>query len=319
MLTTLIFDDEMLDFISNCPSRKIADILLDGNTDNELINLAGNFVKREDGDQYIDVLSYLPKSKSVNDNISPWEKGIGRTKIRIGRFLRKFLTEKSIKNFDIKDKDIEEFVNFYKSYFNNSISDIKIIEGQDILNLYLEENYYRPNKQKKGSLWNSCMRYDYRNNFMKLYSRNKNIKMAVLFEDGLVRTRALLWDDVKDKEGKDYKIMDRIYSVYEHDYLLFKKWSSENGFISKYHQNAKSEKVFDVVGFPVQLDLIVKLENYDFTYYPYLDTFKYFNLRKGTVSNSSKFDYDYILVQSNGSLEPEPEFDPDEPFYDDEY
>ena len=149
MLTTLIFDDEMLDFISNCPSRKIADILLDGNTDNELINLAGNFVKREDGDQYIDVLSYLPKSKSVNDNISPWEKGIGRTKIRIGRFLRKFLTEKSIKNFDIKDKDIEEFVNFYKSYFNNSISDIKIIEGQDILNLYLEENYYRPNKQKK--------------------------------------------------------------------------------------------------------------------------------------------------------------------------
>lgn len=314
MQNTLIFDDEMVDFLSNCP-RKISDILLYGGHDLQLTNV-GNFIKREEDLQYIDTLSYLPKSKIINNENSPWEKGIGRTKIRMGRFLRKVLTESTIVSHNITDRDIEEFVNFYKSYFNNS--DIKIIEGEEILNFYLEENYYKPNLQKKGSLWNSCMRYKDRNSFMKLYSKNSNIKMAVLFEDGLVRTRALLWDNVKDKELNSYKIMDRIYSVYDHDFLLFKKWAVENGYLPKYHQNAKSEKTFDIGGFPVQKDLIVDLENYDFEYYPYLDTFKYFNLYSGTISNSTRFNYDYVLIQSNGSLEPEPEEYPDEPFYDEE-
>ena len=316
MFNSLIFDDEMMDFICNCPSRKIADILLDGNTENGLITLAGNFIKREDGPNEVDVLSYLPKSKQVDGDRSPWDKGIGRTKIRIGRFLRKFLTETSITQFDITDKDIEQFVNFFKSYFNSSTTDIKIVEGSEILNLYLEENYYKPNRQKKGTLWNSCMRYRDRNKFMRLYSSNPNIKMAVLYEDGLVRTRSLLWSDVKDSDGNEYKVMDRIYSVYDHDFLLFKKWAHENGYLPKFHQTAKSEKVFDVAGFPVVKDLIVKLDNYDFSYYPYLDTFKFFNFYKGTFANSTIFNYDYVLVQSNGGLEPEPE--PEEPeYYDD--
>lgn len=317
MFNTLIFDNEMSDFISSCSDMKIADILLDGSQENGLINIEGNFIKREDGPDELDVLSYLPKNKFVGSDKYPFEKGIGRTKIKIGRFLRKFLSEKSISSFEIKDKDIEEFVNFYKSYFNSSTNDIKIIEGKDILNLYLEENYYKPNNQKKGSLWNSCMRYRERNKFMTLYSKNSNIKMAVLFENGLVRTRALLWDNVEDWDGNNYKIMDRIYSVYDHDFLLFKKWASENKYLPKYQQNAKSARTFDVGGFPVNKDLTVKLENYHFSYYPYLDTFKFFNYYKGTFSNSDNFCFDYILTQSNGELEPEPEPEDDQ-FYDDD-
>jgi hypothetical protein len=160
-------------------------------------------------------------------------------------------------------------------------------------------------------LWNSCMRYYDRNKYMRLYTKNHNIKMVVFLVDNKVRCRALLWDGAKDLDDKNYKVMDRIYSVYDHDVILFKKWASENGYISKWTQSAKSEKTFDVGGIATTIDLIIKLESYDFRYYPYLDTFKYFSQWKGTLSNSRKWNYDYILIQSNGSVEPEPEPDPE--------
>ena len=155
------------------------------------------------------------------------------------------------------------------------------------------------------------MRYYDRNKYMRLYTKNHNIKMVVFLVDNKVRCRALIWDDVVDLEGNTYKIMDRIYSVYDHDVILFKKWANENGYIPKWTQSAKTEKIFEIGGLPSTIDFIIKLESYDFGYYPYLDTFKYFSQRKGTLSNSRKWNYDYILIQSNGSVEPEPEPDPE--------
>jgi hypothetical protein len=295
----------MINFLS-LTSNRINDILIHG--DGELISEEGNFIKNEEND----FLSYLPKSKYQKDaNFDPYSKGIGRVKIKIGRFVRKFISEKSFIQFGITDQTIESFVNSFKSYFNSTTSSIKIIEGSEILKWYLDENYYTPNDMRFGSLWNSCMRYHDRNKYMTLYAKNPNIKMAVFLVDDKVRCRALLWDDAKDLDGKSYKVMDRIYSVYDHDVILFKNWANENGYISKWTQSAKSEKTFDVGGIATTIDLIIKLENYQFRYYPYLDTFKYFNQWKGTISNSRKWSYDYILIQSNGSVEQEPEPEPE--------
>ena len=305
MFKRLIFNSDMINFLS-LTSNRINDILIHG--DGELISEEGNFIKNEEND----FLSYLPKSKYQKDaNFDPYSKGIGRVKIKIGRFVRKFISEKSFIQFGITDQTIESFVNSFKSYFNSTTSSIKIIEGSEILKWYLDENYYTPNDMRFGSLWNSCMRYHDRNKYMTLYAKNPNIKMAVFLVDGKVRCRALLWDDVKDLDGKSYKVMDRIYSVYDHDVILFKNWANENGYISKWTQSAKSEKTFDVGGIATTIDLIIKLENYQFRYYPYLDTFKYFNQWKGTISNSRKWSYDYILIQSNGSVEQEPEPEPE--------
>ena len=117
MYNRLIFDHEILNFLDRSNSR-ISQILIHGMSG--LLKEEGNFIKRVDGT--IDTLSYLPKKKYdviQNDNTKdPFGDGIGRQTIKVGRFVKKFLSENAFLEFNIKDSDIEKFVNFYKSYFN---------------------------------------------------------------------------------------------------------------------------------------------------------------------------------------------------------
>jgi hypothetical protein len=139
--------------------------------------------------------------------------------------------------------------------------------------------------------------------------------LVYLSDDNKVRARALLWQDVKEHNSTEsYNFMDRIYSYFDHDINFFKKWASENGYIYKAEQNAKSETLFEIDGEIVRKKLYVILENNNFSYFPYLDTFKYFNTFKNRFSNSDRFNYDYTLVQSDGSVERESE--PEEEYYD---
>lgn len=306
----LIFDKNFGEFLHFASRDIIAQILLN-NEGYHLID-EGNYIKVEESE--IDVISFLPRSRyeKVED---VWKSG--RTKIKIGRFIRKFLTEFSISNFNIDDSTIEKFVNLYKSFFSRDESKLKIVSGDDILKYYLEDNYHSSNELKVGTLWRSCMRQSERNKFMSIYSKNPNIKMLVYLDcDGKVRSRALLWDKVKDHHDsdKEYKFMDRIYYVYDHDVAFFKDWAKENGYLSKWDQNAKSELYFDCDGNSSRKSLYVVLENYNFGYYPYLDTFKFFNENKGRFSNSDRYNFDYILIQSNGKVRR----DPEEEFYDDD-
>jgi hypothetical protein len=142
--------------------------------------------------------------------------------------------------------------------------------------------------------------------------------MLVLFsDDNKVRARALLWDNVKEFDSDNtYKFMDRIYTVYDHDVDVFKKWAKENGYMTKYEQSAKSEIYVEIDGSPQKKHLYVILDNHNLSYYPYLDTFKYYDPFKGRFSNSEKFNYMYTLVQSSGLVERESE--PEDEYYDDE-
>ena len=312
-MSMLIFNDEMFNFLQFAQKDSIiAAVFLQGDTSH--INDEGNYIKRVDNE--IDVVSFLPKSKyeKVENN---WENG--RVKIKIGRFVRKFLTEFSFKNFKVTDTLIEKFVNLYKSYFSRDTSKLKIFEGEEILKYYLEDNYHTLNGGRFGSLWNSCMRQPERNKFMKLYAKNKDkVKLIVFFsDDDKVRARALLWEGVKDHKDstKEYKFMDRIYYVYDHDINFFKDWAKENGYISKWEQSAKTELLFDIDGEVKRLQLYVNLDDSGLSYYPYLDTFKNFYVSKNRFSNSQNYNFDYVLVQSNGKVEREPE--PDE-YYDED-
>jgi hypothetical protein len=298
MFGRLIFSSEVADFLMTNQNNPVAKkIIFSGGFVEE-----GNFICIKSEERGTS-LTYLPKSKYPKlEKFDAYGEKIGRTSIKPGRFIKKFFPE-------ISEVQVDEFVNLFKSHFDQSISELKIVEGSDILKYYNQTNYHAPGLGKIGTLWNSCMRQPERNKFLKLYRDNPNqIKMLVLLTpDGRVRARALIWYGLTCLDGKTWNVLDRIYTVFDHDVPLFKKWAKERGFISKSFQNAKTEKIFDIAGEQKSLDLKCQLENWDFNYYPYLDTFKFFNQYKGTLSNSRKWSWDYCLIQSDGSLEPEPE------------
>jgi len=301
---------EFLDFSSR--NSIISQLLLNGNKSH--INPEGNYIKF-DG---IDTLSFLPLSKF--DKVEDFWNNKYRTKIKVGRIVRKFINELSFINYSINDSEIEKFVNLYKSYFNRDTSKLKIVSGDDILKYYNEDTYYIDQYgYKNGSIWNSCMRQSDRNIFMSLYSKNiDSIKMLVLFsDDNKVLARALLWENVKDhKSDTYYKLMDRIYFFYDYNVNFFKDWAKDNGYISKTEQSAKSECLFDGVnGEKVELKLYATLDC-DLSYYPYLDTFKHFNTNLKRFSNSDRFKFDYKLIQTNGMCEREEDEDDE---YEEEY
>jgi hypothetical protein len=318
MYNRLIFDHEMLNFLDRSHNIRISQILIHGMSG--LIKEEGNFIKRVDGT--IDTLSYLPVKKysAIQNDQSkdPFGDGVGRQTIKVGRFIKKFLSENAFQEFGIKDSDVEKFVNLYKSYFNYDPEKLKIVEGEDVKKYYLEDNYFEPSGYKYGTLWNSCMRQKERNKFMNLYVLN-DVKMLVLFsDDNKVRARALLWEDVKEFDSdKTYKFMDRIYTVYDHDVDVFKNWAKQNGYLTKWEQNAKSELYIDIDGSPERKHLYVMLEKHNISWYPYLDTFKYYDPFKGRFSNSQHYSYEYTLIQSSGLVEREQE--PEEEWDDNEF
>ncbi len=325
MFGRLIFDYEFESFLSRNSYDKVAMLLINGNS--TIINEIGNYIKREEGD----TVSYLPKSKfsnlGKNGDVDPFSDGLGRVTIRIGRFVNKFLKKSTFETYNISPQDLENFVNLYKSYFIRSMTNLSVVEGKDIPKWYLEGNYYQNNGNMFGTLWNSCMRQHDRNKFMKLYEDNKDIKMLILLaDDGKLIGRAILWDKVYDINGIEYKFMDRIYTVYDHDINIFKKWAKENGYMHKTEQSARSEryvtKYEDDKPVATNMKLYLKLENHKQMYYPYLDTFKFYDSINGKFSNSDYFTFEYVLIQSNGGLFPPEECDEEmtaDETYDDDY
>ena len=105
--------------------------------------------------------------------------------------------------------------------------------------------------------------------------------------------------------------------IYDHDMIFFKNWALKNGYIHKYEQSARSENIFVTSQNPdpIRIDLTVKLDNHICDYYPYIDSFKFYSRKLGTLSNSEYFSYKYILVQNDGGLVPKEE---EEPEYDDQ-
>ena len=298
-ITNLILEDKLLEFLKFSSNNfVISQIITQGSIGTHL-KAEGNYISIVPGEY--DTISYLPKSK-MDKELDVWNKN--RVKIKIGRFIKKFFTEFSLVEFKINDVEIEKFVNVYKSYFSVDDKNFRIVEGSDIQKYYLEDSYHRENGYINGTLWNSCMRQRERNEFMKLYSVNSNIKMLVLFsDDEKVKARALLWESgVFDEDGKEWKVMDRVYSFFDHQVDVFKKWAEENGYIYKWRQNAKSEAYFLINGKKTRLNLSVVLENSDFETYPYLDTFKFFNVRDKRFSNNDYKFFDYILTSSRGEL-----------------
>lgn len=202
-----------------------------------------------DGSQFLNLLDIT----FDDNNIQPCYENMKGSDLKIGRFLRRVLSEKQASS-----KDIEDIVNAYKShnlYVKNMTDYIKVVEGEDIKKWY-DEDKYAPNQ---SILNDSCMRYKKCQEYFDIYMEPENgVKMVILTDtNNRLVARALLWtlDD-----GTKY--MDRIYGK-DHVIKTFIKWGEDNGYTQFFNNNKGEQK----------LNVTLKI-NFE-KYIPYLDTFRF--------------------------------------------
>src|ERR1039457_304636 len=100
MFNRLIFNSGVLDFLQKTSGSQISLILIHGTGSemkDSLICEEGNFIDIDPNE--CDVLSYLPKSKYLKVGNSNQFSSPGRVRIKVGRFVKKFLTKHSMEKY----------------------------------------------------------------------------------------------------------------------------------------------------------------------------------------------------------------------------
>ena len=185
-----------------------------------------------------------------------WTKA--RTDISIGRWTRRIFTE--VYKSTMTDSKIEEFVNLYKSSIDgDDLTNFEMVKGEDIRKWYLRDNY----EQERGQLGNSCMRYKSCQDYFDIYVKNPDICQLVILKSDddkdKIKGRALVW---KLTDGEYY--MDRVYTINDSDKLLFIDYARINKIKNLYDGSSDSWRE-------------VKLGDYTYKKYPYMDTFVVYN------------------------------------------
>jgi hypothetical protein len=239
---------------------------------------------------------------SVN-NIYTGVDAVKNSEVSVGRFVRALLS-KSGESFT--DSEIEQFVYKWRSEIEKSNQALerrfKVVSGEDIRKYYNVSMY----EKESGSLGSSCMRYDRCSKYLDIYVKNSQVKLLIMFseeDEEKICGRALLWDIIEYPFST--KVMDRIYTVRTADETLFKEWAINNKYWYRVRQDFHTDTPFNfhkedgeieesVEEFSVKLDV-----GGDYRYYPYMDSFKYYNTN-GTLANYSHSEYDYELTDTEG-------------------
>jgi hypothetical protein len=251
----------------------------------------------------------LPKDhldyEGVTDDLITGEFAVKNSEIGVGRFVRALLTKSGIK---FKDAEIEDFVYKYRSEIEKMKDALnkrfRVVKGDDIKKYYHFGKY----ESEKGDLGNSCMRYDRCQSYLSIYSDNSQASLLIMMsenEEDKIVGRAILWE--MEPYEKSTKVMDRVYTIRSADIQLFKDWAITNGYwykekqdMSEYtsfiFQDKETGEIEKRQGeFSVNLD-----NNGEYPSYPYMDSFKYYERKKGILYNSSNFDHDYELTDTEG-------------------
>ena len=230
-----------------------------------------------------------------------------RNNIKIGRLVRAILTSSKI---SFTDSEIEQFTNTYKATYDfakDALKQFDIIQGNKIAYWYDEENYVGGG----GSLNNSCMA-SVGSDYFDIYTENPQVSLVILYGEGgdikddkytdtLIKGRAILWDAKLD--GQPIKFMDRIYTTHDADVELFKQYAEKNGWWYKKRQSMEPGEDFTDGNSIKRGTIEVKLDDADFSEYPYCDTICYINSDTGTACNVYWDDSDRLLRDTGGSYE----------------
>ncbi len=246
-----------------------------------------------DGGEYILESDTLKSLDKLSSNLNSQES-------RIGRLVKRVV---STAGYKFSDLEYENFVTEFKSKIELSKSpfrNFELVSGEDIRKYYLEDNY---DNSRRSTLQNSCMRYQGCQEYFDIYVANPKVCQMLIKRSDLdfnkISARALVWTL---SDGK--KIIDRVYYSREQDQNLYEEWAKKNGY---YYQN-KSASIFSPSG-PSEsdLDLEVQLDNWEFDYYPYMDTLKYLHPETGVLCESVSYlvegDYYFLEEQDGGHFQ----------------
>ena len=98
--------------------------------------------------------------------------------------------------------------------------------------------------------------------------------------------------------------MDRQYTIKESDVNKFKNYAKEKGWCYKSYNNHHSLTTVTIGGEEKNVDMTIKVATKDYNRYPYMDTFKRYDVNNGILHNDDEQDSDhegqYILEDTGG-------------------
>jgi hypothetical protein len=269
------------------------------------------FQEYKETDPRIGVINKEALELSDDDDVKVWT--TSRNNIKVGRLVRALLT---VAKIPFVDKDIEDFTNQYKATFDFAADVLKqfdIVKGEKIAYWYSEDNYV----DGGGTLNNSCMA-DVNEDYFNIYTQNPQVSLVILYGDNgniedskytadLIKGRALLWECEID--GEKETLMDRIYTANDSDTDLFKQFAEKNGWWYKDSQSMEPNEYFTNGSTRKRARIIVRLDDADWSEYPYCDTMCYIFTDDNIASNkfylddSEEEEADRLLRDTEGEYE----------------
>ena len=219
-----------------------------------------------------------------------------RNEVGLGRFVNKLFPGK------YNSKEVEEFVNSFKASLEKAGEYFDLVEGDDIEFWYKSENY----KENSGTLGNSCMAQ--KRNLFGIYTQNQDVcKMLILKEDDKIIGRALVWKlkslNIKRDEDPGF-FMDRQYTIKESDVQKFRNYAIDKGWAYKSYNNHHSFGTININGEDRNVLMSVQVKDKDYNRYPYMDTFRRYDVNNGILYNDDNQDQEYegqyILEDTGG-------------------
>lgn len=238
-------------------------------------------------------ITYLPAGrKHLQNDDGTWRQD-NRQEGRPAKIIRRFIVAEYADTW-LTDKDFEVFANLIKSQDISNIGEFALVEGEDIRRWYDGHRYAR----NSGSLYTSCMRYENCQPYFDLYVNNPDVcKMLILHKHNILYGRALVWTLA---DGSTY--MDRIYGS---DMVVegFKEYARERGWMHRYYNAYHHETMIVRNGKVEQFIMTLNLKNYQYRYYPYMDTLKFIHPYKGTISNRQT-NGTHTIANQHGEAQP---------------
>ena len=219
-------------------------------------------------------------------------------RLKIGKLIKKIVP-------DVADSTIEKLVNLLKTY--KSGFQIKVVSGDEISKYYQKESCI-----SGGTLSNSCMvgKDEQYKHIFDIYTKNpQSVSLVVMLDSrGMCVARGLLWNisQLMPYSGTDkfyqsmknfkenswfsvdgeFKFLDRVYFARDWQEQFVFNWAKEKGIPYKWGTQMR----WSGVTLPVP-SCKISLNKIAYRNFPYLDTFKHYDVKSATLTNYHNSDY----------------------------